>query len=89
MAAQLCGILFAFGWSFGMTLVIAFVVDLCIGLRVSDEEEEEHTSYCDMEGCDRNFPHEHVTGQGGGTLTGAASNDKGADALAKDWYSKI
>ena len=55
----------------------------------SDEEEEEHTSYCDMEGCDRNFPHEHVTGQGGGTLTGAASNDKGADALAKDWYSKI
>ena len=53
------------------------------------DDEEEHTSYCDMEGCDRNFPHEHVTGQGGGTLTGAASNDKGADALAKDWYSKI
>lgn len=41
LAAQLCGILFAFGWSFGFTLVLAFVVDLCIGLRVSEEEEEE------------------------------------------------
>jgi len=41
LAAQICGILFAFGWAFGVTLVLAFTIDLCIGLRVSEEEEEE------------------------------------------------
>ena len=41
LAAQICGILFAFGWAFGVTLVLAFTVDLCIGLRVSEEDEEE------------------------------------------------
>ena len=65
MAAQLCGILFAFGWSFGMTLVIAFVVDLCIGLRVSDEEEEE--------GLDASI-HGETVGDFGGKKVGSGLN---------------
>jgi Amt family ammonium transporter len=58
LAAQICGILFAFGWAFGWTLLIAFLIDLCIGLRVSDEEEEE--------GLDSSIHGEAVGNMGGG-----------------------
>ena len=48
-----------------MTLVIAFVVDLCIGLRVSDEEEEE--------GLDASI-HGETVGDFGGKKVGSGLN---------------
>jgi hypothetical protein len=55
-----------------------------------DSDEENSASYCDIDGCGRYYPHEHVTAAGGGgTLSGAAAADKGAEALAKDWCYKV
>ena len=40
LGAQVAGILFAFFWAFTFTLVICKVIDLTIGMRVSEEDEE-------------------------------------------------
>lgn len=60
-------------------------------LRPEEEEyeggDEENGSYCGDPNCGRKFPHEHVSGRGG-TLTGA-SEDAGADALAKGTFYRV
>ena len=61
-------------------------------LQTSDDEysdDENSKSYCDIDGCGRDYPHEHVTATGGGTMGGAAAADRGAEALAKDWCYKM
>jgi len=41
LASQLCGICFAVGWSFAWTYVICKLVDVTLGLRVSEADELE------------------------------------------------
>lgn len=68
---------------------------LCQGCDDEDSDEENSQSYCDLDGCGRHYPHEHVTAKGGGerggggTFSGAAAADRGAEALAKDWCYKM
>jgi len=44
---QLIGILTAFGWSFGLSMIIFLAVKFTIGLRVSAEEEIEGLDICE------------------------------------------
>lgn len=55
----------------------------------NDDDDEQVSSYCGLDGCGRNYPHEHITDQRGGTLSGAAAAERGADALAPDWHLKM
>lgn len=50
----------------------------------SDDEKPE--SYCDLIGCDRHFPHEHIGENGGGTLSGASA---ATEALPSNWNYKV
>lgn len=57
------------------------------------EEEEEENSYCGVVGCDRMYAHSHVgmgrAEGGGGFVFGLDQQHSGAEALAKDFYTKI
>jgi len=51
-----------------------------------EDEGEELQSYCDLAGCRRNFPHEHISKGGGlGTLSSKAS-DEAAGIFAKPGF---
>lgn len=57
----------------------------------NDEEEGDISSgngYCNLPNCTRMFPHSHV-GQGGNDTVFGMVQRQGAEALAKDFYSKV
>jgi hypothetical protein len=57
--------------------------------RDGDEEnEEESVSYCDIEGCNKKFAHEHIGGKGGNSL-GGASGSQGSEALARNTFNRV
>lgn len=57
--------------------------------RDEDEEnEEDNVSYCSLEGCGRNFPHEHIGGKSGNRL-GSATGTQGSEALAINTFNRV
>jgi Amt family ammonium transporter len=67
LAAQLCGVLFAIGWPFCWSFVIAWVLENTIGLRVSREVEKAGLDLeIHGETIDRKRRHVHDGGSEGG-----------------------
>ena len=55
-------------------------------LDEENSDDEKLESYCDLIGCDRHFPHEHIGVNGGGSLSGAAA---ATEALPSNWNYKV
>lgn len=62
--------------------------------RISYENDsdsgDETEAYCDIVGCGRYFPHEHVGEKGGSSIIGSSSaSNAGSEALPDNWRLKM
>lgn len=57
--------------------------------EINSDSDEERESYCDLVGCGRHFPHEHVGENGGSILGASSSSNVGSDALPDNWRYKM
>lgn len=71
------------------TTCTAAMIEVTSGQYLDEEcsDDEKVESFCDLIGCDRQFPHEHIGENGGGTLCGAASTI--TEALPSNWTYKV